>query len=632
MENNFDAWGMASKLLRTKGTFHPEIFIQQLKLCSKKDILMRIDRDNGESLLQTAVKKRLTKAIKILIEVDDIETTFRTRNIEGYNLLTQIVFRSSLDILKLFVRKFMKTPEVFEVNTRIKLSTKGNEDFPLAMYCLMLHSPDRFAMFRELLKLKPNLSRSFLKSNFFIPLFNSVSNWQRRNKRRTVPNEEFFNACIQQCVNSGGDLLYTRPNGNGILHDCVNFNQPIFLKAVLKHMKKVSGSHYVKSIIDEEGIVGFSPLLLCCRYNFDVFMGECRTECARHLIKYGADVNFVHHRLRFTPLLFCLGYEEYNESKGELACLLLDAGADHTVRSSNEVCCIYYAILSHAVPVVKKMVELGYINFEKHLVNSRRFPIVLAADNYIVSRDSDESNLPDLEILLFFQKAGSPTACALFSICFCLNHKYERKLLKQLLDQGFEANADALNHLPLLFLATLFKDVAAVSMLLKHGADPNKTFRPTVCLNHENNIHRWIEFETLQSYFEFHNTDPTRRKCRCHICLRTLSNTDKIVACKEGDQCDCRVCSNCMFYTESQDSKGTSLFEFGKRCNSYHALALTKFYACTEVGKRLISQGMEKYSVLFLNAGLADVKTHSRLTPEVFEKLGLDFSDFLLLG
>lgn len=577
---------------------------------------------NGDTLLQVAVRRARMEGIILLLSRPGMEDSFALENKAGHTILTQMVFRGLLDVLNFFVDKYIDKPHLFNVDIKIKKqSNQTMKGLPLILYCLMLHTTTRFELFSALLKLKPNLTRSYLGKNLFSALLSSVAKWQRRYNDLEAPSVDFFKICIEVFRASGGNLLYLSADRNSILHECVQYKQPKLLIVALERILKDYGSKFFKKHIDAPGFLGFSPLLLCCRHNFDMFNGQCRVKCAEILIKYGANVNFKPETLPFTPLLFCLAYEEYNKSKGELACLLIENGADPKEKSLNGVCCVYYAILSHAVPVVKKMVEKGEVNFTAHLHNSRRFPIVLAADNYLVSRDGGENNLPGLELLKFFQDAGSPTTCALFSICFCLNHKYERKLLRELLDAGFNVKDDARNHLPLLFLATLFKDVTSVRMLLQSGANEKKTFKPSVCLNKPS--HRWVGFETLKSYFEFHNTDPQRRKCRCHLCLRTLVNTETIIACSDGDSCDCRVCADCMMYVNNT-TQGSDLIQFAERCHSYKAKNLIEFHSKTTVGKQLLTAKLGSYSSNFINAGLTNEAFEEVINEKVLIKLGID--------
>lgn len=508
------------------------------------------------------------------------------------------------------------------------LTSKNSAGMTLYEACfLQKPSFTKYKVLRWILEKQPDMSNdSKERECFFAQLIEDLASYEEAMGVKV--NRELVTKITELALDNNANTNYTHyRDGTSLLHRCVTYNQPIVLKKLLDHYS-AAPTVQLSSMLSYVDNYGLTPLLEACWSNFPKLTDCSRLECIKMLLDAGADIDERTTIVKMTPLSLCLHGVSCTHNQQNIACYLIEQGADAMLTDQEGDSCVYKALYSNASQVIEMMLQKQVMKVNEKLDKTMRLPIVHHCIIYIHDHRLQEPYRASTDVIRNFHKYGSPTADAVFYLCFSDDRVYGKPIFKILVELGSDLNSTANRRLPLLHMNVVQDDFHYMRFLVRHGAEFGLKYAPTVCKNEA--PHRLMLHDSLDDFLTFHNQSSELTTYYCHVCVTQLRSTDRVFCCAKSSECRCRICDKCrLFYIKTAEEKtthgesGVSLSEMTKRKGNPIVINWTHFAANTYTGNHLIGLKKSRYLDEFLAAGISTAKLFSKLTSRHLSQMGI---------
>ena len=393
--------------------------------------------------------------------------------------------------------------------------------------------------------------------------------------------------------------------GDTCFHRCCENNLSELLQLLLIQADKCGVKQRVMKL---SNYCYLTALHVCClpEDRYEMASSLSRLRCCEVLVEFGARIDYSPRKLNTSPLTMCVELETCSKSQEQVACYLIDCGADvHTLKNPHTSSILGCAVTCGAVRVVNKLLTKKFFDVNAQIEDFPFKALDIACVRFLEQyRRNDDSKLPSTKMIETLLKFGADPGSVLVCLSQFGNSFAAKKLLVVLLELGCNPNCGGSGRLSLLMRMIVQKDVAMVMKLVESGADLDFEY------------HRDSDVTTSESYRSmrakgsdrFSNYKNVRDFCEqnyrevedvpgvCEFCSRCLSEKDGVKVSVRSLK-EVFVCTQCQFFNED---KGLTVLGLARRLKHPEILRYISF-ARTSLGRRMVAQGFGEYIRLFVS-------------------------------
>lgn len=441
---------------------------------------------------------------------------------------------------------------------------------------------------------------------------------------------EFFTEAARGSIANYNALFTMCSHGGNVLHDCIEYNLTDLFILFLDDFRS-KGPEFLKQEVEHVDDDNWTPLLTCCCTRYNYFNEASRIPILTMLLNNGADIDeFVPNR-KMTPLMFAVTRRPMSEALEQVACFLIDRGADIFKEHEDRYPPAYHILTRELHRVLEYVLKRDLVPKETKFGGGSDCFVLQKASSRMAAffRDTPAVQLKSrmtehmktLEILV---ENGFPTDGSLHFLLSFRENPAGRYLFKRLLDLGAVISSRYTSKLPLVACCVAKNDFRYFKVLLAAGASVDEEKEVKLCQNVP--CHRWVTYPCLGDKNITDKSDRTRSGICC-LCMSKFVVEEGTLSCCAQESCDFLICEDCCYFKApgKQDTRTVTVSSLllAERKSEVLFSNNLNYMLKSKVGRKLREERLIHVADVLMNAKVTTPEILKELSAKDLRSLGI---------